>query len=731
MKRSGTNLWLARSLERANERAANRVDRPTRWRNRGQTLIIFVLLFTALIGFMGLAIDAARVYDLYARMQRAAESGALAGVIYMPNNYDTNIPQSPFDDAICRALQETSKNGFGTFCNPGSSPGGAAGLCPTPPSSIEIAVCPVVGFPHDLQVYITESISVSFLSALGVGSLTLTAVARAQYIPPVDVAVDPSATGGTGGWGTFGECNGASSACTGSGTRNWSGNINGPGELKEQGDPLVTCEEGPSGLNPGYQYGTIDTNAASSKPYTTFVGKPSNHPQQYTTPLGVVPTQCVVPTNPSQAAEAAANPDNANVFTGPAYYNPSGSAPLHTGYGFYVHVPSGATENLWVWNAPFSPSSLSSCNGRAGGNNQKSYDVFYYYNCGGSSSSPYPYYPGTSCATIAAAPYNSPYTCPDAKLFFSVTYSIYTVPDPSSPTAGNTLLATFTAMPYEVNDHGCNYWQPTSNETPYTASMSAGCASSSNCVVNWCPVADHLGDVGALWSGYNLTGGDYRVMVVASDYGDPDNYNVGYGGHSYSLKLCPAGTTQGNVQTCTPASGSTVAGWTLSDALFSFPGNGSGNAQVTEYPLGVVGPEYAGEILDVQLFDQGDLNGTNSSAKGYTVYAVAPPTAAGANGGDPCSVTTAQLNAAGYTSSSFAFPYNERTTSFSNALTGVEGSNKGDLIYNGLWTDIQITVPSTYTVGAWTLCAIAPQTNDGDVIGIKVNAIGASPVHLV
>jgi hypothetical protein len=347
--------------------------------------------------------------------------------------------------------------------------------------------------------------------------------------------------------------------------------------------------------------------------------------------------------------------------------------------------------------------------------------VFYFYNCGGSTSSPYPYYPGTSCSG------QSPYTCTDPNLYFSVTYSIYAIPGPTNPTGS--LVASFTAWPYEVGDLGCTDYKPLSNASIY-AGTGSGCKTS-DCVIQWCPVAFHMGDTGSLWTGATLGAGSYRVMVVASDYGQPDNFNTGYGGHSFSLKLCPTGTTQGNVQTCTPAAGATVAGWTLSDALFSFPGNGAGSSQVTEYPLGVVGPEYAGRTLDVQLYDQGDLNGTNSSAKGYTIYAVAPPTAAGANGGDPCSATTAQLTAAGYSSSNFLFPYNQRTGSFSNALTGIEGSNKGDLIYNGLWTDEQIGVPSNYTGGAWTICAIAPQTNDGDVLGIKVEALGESPVHLV
>src|SRR5438105_4826442 len=69
------------------------------------------LSFTVLLGMAGLTIDVARAYDLYARMQRAAEAGALAGVLYMPLNYTTNYKDG--NNAIKRALQETVKNGFG------------------------------------------------------------------------------------------------------------------------------------------------------------------------------------------------------------------------------------------------------------------------------------------------------------------------------------------------------------------------------------------------------------------------------------------------------------------------------------------------------------------------------------------------------------------------------------------------------------------------------------------
>ncbi len=49
-----------------------RRERRQRWRSRGQTLIFFALSVTVLIAILGLAVDTIRIYDLYARMQRAA-----------------------------------------------------------------------------------------------------------------------------------------------------------------------------------------------------------------------------------------------------------------------------------------------------------------------------------------------------------------------------------------------------------------------------------------------------------------------------------------------------------------------------------------------------------------------------------------------------------------------------------------------------------------------------------
>jgi hypothetical protein len=688
--------------------------RVVRRASAGQTLIIFALTFTVLIGFMGLAIDSIRVYDLYARMQRAAEAGALAGVIYMPNNYTVNLPSSPSDNAVCRAERLVNQNDFGPpHCKDSSD---MPAMNCAAPSSQEVAVCPVPNEPYQLQVTVTEPINVLFLSALNVGPVTITATAIAAYLPPVSIASDPTGTGSTGSWGTFGECSGASSACTGtSSVRNWTGNINGPGELKEQGDPLVTCAEGPGSPN------NLDADASVSPPLaTTYVGMPTNHPQYGYTAATV---------------GSCGNTDTQGAFTGPVYYDPGSNSygQNHVGYSYLVQIPANATpQDLWVWNAPFSPSLPKSCNGRSGGQSATSYDIFFQYNCSGKTGTSYTTYTGAPTCSL------NPYGCQDPHLYFSVTYSIYLLTGPTDITG--TLQASFTAWPY-AGQGSCGNGQYQSlpaisspyNETTLTGlSTTSGVCISSPCVANWCPVNNQLGDnVGSLWSGFQLTSNGaptfYRVAVVASDYGSPTNFHDGYGSHAYSMKLCPYTTTQAGVQTCTP--GGSIGGWNLSDALFLFPGNGGGaQPQTTEYPLGVIDKSFAGRTLDIQLYDPGDLNGNNGAPKGATYYAVAPPTGAA----DPCTATTTDLTNAGYTNANFVFPSGIRTATLNN-LPAMEPASNGDLKYNGLWVDEHISVPSTYLYSSatWTLCAQAPQTTDADILGIGVFALGQSPVHLV
>ncbi|HVC82864.1 MAG TPA: Tad domain-containing protein, partial [Chloroflexota bacterium] len=51
--------------------------------NRGQIVTIFALMILVIAGFAGMAIDLARARAVAEDAQRAADAGALAGVVYL------------------------------------------------------------------------------------------------------------------------------------------------------------------------------------------------------------------------------------------------------------------------------------------------------------------------------------------------------------------------------------------------------------------------------------------------------------------------------------------------------------------------------------------------------------------------------------------------------------------------------------------------------------------------
>ena len=65
------------------------------------------LMFLVLIGVVGLAVDGAVAYAYNVNIERAASAAALAGVPYLPQNYNTGSP-----NAQSRAIAEAKRNGF-------------------------------------------------------------------------------------------------------------------------------------------------------------------------------------------------------------------------------------------------------------------------------------------------------------------------------------------------------------------------------------------------------------------------------------------------------------------------------------------------------------------------------------------------------------------------------------------------------------------------------------------
>src|SRR5579859_7330966 len=111
MRETGRPTCPARARRRALRRIARQRALAGMRARQGQSIIIFALTITVLLGFAGLAIDVARAYDLYGRMQRAADAGATAGVLYMPAFYSTARTPGDGFTAISRTSQETVKNG--------------------------------------------------------------------------------------------------------------------------------------------------------------------------------------------------------------------------------------------------------------------------------------------------------------------------------------------------------------------------------------------------------------------------------------------------------------------------------------------------------------------------------------------------------------------------------------------------------------------------------------------
>ena len=70
---------------------------------RGQVLVLFVLVSTVLLGAAAIVTDASWLYVSQQRMQRAADAAALAGAVYLPGDPSR---------AYATARAESAKNGY-------------------------------------------------------------------------------------------------------------------------------------------------------------------------------------------------------------------------------------------------------------------------------------------------------------------------------------------------------------------------------------------------------------------------------------------------------------------------------------------------------------------------------------------------------------------------------------------------------------------------------------------
>lgn len=135
----------------------DKVSLRTALKQSGQVVVIFALMLTVLIGMVGIAIDTTYAWREALRVQRAADSAALAGVVYMPGDFTT---------AQTIAWSASTKNGF--------PDGGLNDVNPTAATN-----------PRELDVTITTQVPTFFSRIFGINSWAVTRTGKAVYVMPV------------------------------------------------------------------------------------------------------------------------------------------------------------------------------------------------------------------------------------------------------------------------------------------------------------------------------------------------------------------------------------------------------------------------------------------------------------------------------------------------------------------------------------------------------------------
>jgi hypothetical protein len=142
---------------------------------RGQAIVLMALmLMFVLAGGVGLGVDALIGYVWSLSAERAAAAGALAGVVYMPNQF--NSP--PGNNATDKAIAIAKQNSFDT-----ADVANGVGVLP---ERVPIAGSnPPAYYQNKFQVTVTRRVQVYFMQLLGFTTYQVSRTAIATYLPPI------------------------------------------------------------------------------------------------------------------------------------------------------------------------------------------------------------------------------------------------------------------------------------------------------------------------------------------------------------------------------------------------------------------------------------------------------------------------------------------------------------------------------------------------------------------
>ena len=126
---------------------------------RGQVLVIFAFLITILLGMAAFVVDLAWIWSNQLQVQRAADAGALAGVVH--------LPAEP-DEAEAAAKAESRKNGFEDDV-----------------AGVDVVASQDPGFSRRMIVTVSAPVDTFFMGLFGQDEVTVRRSARAEYVLPV------------------------------------------------------------------------------------------------------------------------------------------------------------------------------------------------------------------------------------------------------------------------------------------------------------------------------------------------------------------------------------------------------------------------------------------------------------------------------------------------------------------------------------------------------------------
>lgn len=129
-------------------------------REKGQILVLFVLLFTVLIGIIGLAVDLGDIFVAHSRLGRAVDAAALAATGQFREGYTIdNILKAAHQFLVLNGVEDVVSIQI-EACENAITPGDPE-LCTTPPKKI-------------VRVTVTQNVRLYFLPIIGFDNIPIT-----------------------------------------------------------------------------------------------------------------------------------------------------------------------------------------------------------------------------------------------------------------------------------------------------------------------------------------------------------------------------------------------------------------------------------------------------------------------------------------------------------------------------------------------------------------------------